>query len=131
MTHALRAAHNAILVGIGTILSDDPQLTVRLVDGVDPQPIVLDSKLRMPVDCRVMGHRKGVWVATASGDESKQRMLTANGARIIHVPTARGGRVDLCCLLARLGEMGVRSVMVEGGARVLSSFSAAGWPTPP
>ena len=56
LTHALRAAHDAILVGIGTILADNPQLTVRYLKGKDPQPVIVDSRLRCPLDARVLRH---------------------------------------------------------------------------
>jgi 3,4-dihydroxy 2-butanone 4-phosphate synthase/GTP cyclohydrolase II len=122
LTHALRAAHDAILVGIGTVLADDPRLTVRLVAGPNPQPVVLDSHLRLPPTARLRHHPRGVWLATTAaaggGDE------LAQSATLLSLPAGDDGRVDLAALVAELGRRGVRSVMVEGGQRVLSSFLA-------
>lgn len=126
ITHALRAAHDTILVGIGAMLADDPRLTVRLVDGPQPQPVALDSHLRMPLQAKVLGHPKGVWVATISKDVQRRTLLTAHGARLLDIPATPKGKVNLRALLSRLGELGVRSLMVEGGAQVLTSFLAEG-----
>ena len=126
MTHALRAVHDAILVGIGTVLADDPRLTVRLVAGDNPQPVVLDTHLRLPVDSRLLSHPKGVWLATTDAGFPRHDVLGNTGARIIHVPATDRERIDLNALLCRLGERGIGSVMVEGGAQVLSSFLCGG-----
>jgi GTP cyclohydrolase II len=126
MTHALRSVHDAVLVGIGTVLSDDPRLTVRLVDGPSPQPVILDSDLRIPDSSRLFDHPRGVLVATTSANEDRKRILCARGARILCIPAKSRGRVDLRELLKALGEMGIRSVMVEGGAHVLTSFLRSG-----
>ena len=99
MTHALRSMHDAVLVGIGTVLSDDPRLTVRLVDGPNPRPVVLDSHLRMPVTSRLLSHPKGVWLATTRIDEDRERILCDRGARILGLPATSGGQVDLHALL--------------------------------
>ncbi len=122
MTHALRAAHSAILVGIETVLADDPALTVRLVSGDNPQPVVLDSQLRTPPDAQLL--RGGVWIATTAegAQASRRQRLEQAGARILTLPADEDGRVDLAALLTCLGAEGIRSVMVEGGARVLTSF---------
>ena len=126
MTHALRATHSAILVGIETVLADDPALTVRLVSGDSPQPVILDSQLRTPADARLL--RGGVWIATtAEGAHSARRQrLEQAGARILTLPADENGRVDLAALLTCLGAEGIRSLMVEGGARVLTSFLEEG-----
>lgn len=116
VTHALRAAHDAILVGIGTVLADDPLLTVRLVTGPQPQPIVLDSRLRLPASARLLHHPRGVWLATTCADASPPA-----GAELLHVAAA-DGQVDLHDLLRRLAARGVRSLMVEGGATVIHTF---------
>ena len=122
MTHALRAAHSAILVGIETVLADDPALTVRLVAGDSPQPVILDSQLRTPPDARLL--RGGVWIATTpeGAQASRRQRLEQAGARILTLPADENGRVDLAALLTCLGAEGIQSLMVEGGARVLTSF---------
>ena len=127
LTHSLRADHDAILVGIGTVLADNPRLTVRLVEGQDPQPVIVDSHLRFPSDARLLQHHtRQPWIATTeAADDDRQRALEAAGACILRLPANYTGQVDLHALLARLAESGINSLMVEGGARVITSFLAA------
>jgi len=123
LTHRLRAAHDAILVGIGTLLSDDPRLNVRLVPGRDPQPVVLDSHLRIPMEARLLRGTCPPWIATLpDADPQKQVQLEGRGARVIKLPPGEDGRVSLTALLECLGESGINSLMVEGGAGVLTAF---------
>lgn len=124
MTHRIRAAHNAILIGIGTLRSDNPCLTVRLVEGSSPQPVILDSKLRTPPGCRLMQeHPLNPWLAATKAASKKARDdLKAAGAEVIILPGDSSGRVDLFSLLEKLWCRGIHSLMVEGGARVISSF---------
>ncbi len=119
LTHALRATHDAILVGIGAVLADDPQLTVRLVAGPHPQPVVLDSHLRFPPQARLLQHPRGVWIATTSAASAAH---APGNAELLQVATGADGKVDLADLLRRLAVRGIRSVMVEGGATVIGSF---------
>ena len=127
LTHALRAAHEGILVGVDTVLADDPQLTVRLVEGPQPQPIVLDSRLRFPTRARLLAHPRGVWIATTpQRDTGRDRALEVRGARLLVMDADEAGRVDLRALLAALHREGIASLMVEGGARVLTSFLQQG-----
>jgi 3,4-dihydroxy 2-butanone 4-phosphate synthase/GTP cyclohydrolase II len=126
LTHALRAAHDAILVGVGTVLADDPRLTVRLVAGADPQPVILDSTLRTPATARLLDHPRGVRILTTERSrECDRATLAAHGAEIMVLPADATGRVALPALRDALARRGVRSVMVEGGAAVLSAFVAA------
>jgi GTP cyclohydrolase II len=129
LTHALRAAHDGILVGIGTVLADDPQLTVRLVEGRSPRPVVLDSHLRTPVSARLLaagGNGRAPWIATTNGlDHGHRSRLEARGARIIKVKGLANGWVDLPSLLEQMSEQGVGHLMVEGGAKTITSFLRA------
>ncbi len=126
MTHRLRAEHDAILVGIGTVLSDDPRLSVRLVDGLNPQPIIVDSQLRCPLTARLLENDKPPWIATTEeADFARQNALESVGAHILRLPATKNGLVDLPELLVKLTEMGIRSLMVEGGAAIISSFLSA------
>jgi len=128
MTHALRAAHDAILIGIGTLLSDDPRLTVRLVEGRSPQPVVVDSRLRTPPGARLFNgdSRRAAWIATTEGaDDARRAGLEARGARVLRVPAWANGWVDLPALLERLAGQGIAHLMVEGGARIITSFLRA------
>ncbi|MBN2547733.1 MAG: RibD family protein [Anaerolineales bacterium] len=128
LTHQLRAIHAAILVGVGTVLADDPRLTVRHVSGPDPQPVILDSRLRTPIEAKLIRqHPRPAWIAATEGAEPQKRSaLEAAGARVLSLPAGREGRVSLCDLLDRLGEMGIDSLMVEGGAQVISSMLSQG-----
>lgn len=124
LCHQLRAQHDAILVGINTILADDPQLTVRLAAGKNPQPIVLDSCLRFPLAAKISKHPDRVpWIAaTPQADPARRQELEAAGLTVLTLPVDGRNRVNLPALLAQLTDLGVRSVMVEGGARVITSF---------
>ena len=123
-THQLRALHSAILVGIGTVLADDPKLTVRLVNGSNPQPVILDSHARFPHNAQLLAHpTHKPWIATINTTElAKVDLLAALGARVIALPADLGGKVDLANLLDWLGSEGITSLMVEGGAQVITSF---------
>lgn len=114
LTHQLRAAHDAILVGIGTVLADDPQLTVRLAAGRSPQPVVLDSRLRLPLAASLL----------QSPPQAAQAALEQRGARVER--QAAPGRVDLKAMLTRLAELSVGSLMVEGGGEIITAFLEEG-----
>ncbi len=127
LTHRLRAAHDAIIVGIGTVLADNPRLTVRLAPGTDPQPVVLDSHLRFPRDAAMLKNRRPPWIATTNGaGNGRSAELQAAGAHIISMPPDERDRVDIGALLEHLALSGISTVMVEGGARVITSFLARG-----
>jgi 3,4-dihydroxy 2-butanone 4-phosphate synthase/GTP cyclohydrolase II len=125
LTHALRAVHDAILVGAGTVLADDPRLTVRLVDGPQPRPVVVDSTLRTPLGASLLRGPVRPLLATTAGTAAARRLaLEGAGAEVIVLPADGSGRVSLPALLVWLGEAGLTSVMVEGGAAVITSFLA-------
>jgi diaminohydroxyphosphoribosylaminopyrimidine deaminase / 5-amino-6-(5-phosphoribosylamino)uracil reductase len=113
--HRLRDSHDAIMVGVGTVLSDDPRLTVRgLRGGRDPVRVVVDSRLRTPTGAAVLGRRGRVIFATGrAAPRAREARLTAAGAEVWRLP-GRGG-VDLAALARRLAEAGITSVLVEGG----------------
>jgi diaminohydroxyphosphoribosylaminopyrimidine deaminase / 5-amino-6-(5-phosphoribosylamino)uracil reductase len=128
--HILRHAMDAIMVGVGTVLSDDPQLTARLEEGggVDPIRIVLDTHLRMPATARMLCQDSPAetWVVCGSqAARDKRTRLTDHGARILEAPL-QAGRIDLKALVGLLGAREVTSVLIEGGAQVAASALQAG-----
>jgi diaminohydroxyphosphoribosylaminopyrimidine deaminase/5-amino-6-(5-phosphoribosylamino)uracil reductase len=121
----LRDQHDAVLLGIGTVLADDPWLTARLRGARDPMRIVVDSKLRTPTDARLLPKRKGprTIIACAKDASAKaEQALVAKGAEVWRLPTHANGRVDLYQLAKLLGEAGMTSVLVEGGGEIHSYF---------
>jgi GTP cyclohydrolase II len=123
LTHALRAAHDGILVGIGTVLADNPRLNVRLASGSSPQPIVLDSRLRIPLYAELLRQNGKPWIATShKAERDRQEILEKAGAHILRFPAGRDGWVDLSALLSTLGAQGIKSLMVEGGSQVITNF---------
>jgi diaminohydroxyphosphoribosylaminopyrimidine deaminase/5-amino-6-(5-phosphoribosylamino)uracil reductase len=130
--HLLRAQCDAILVGIGTVLSDDPRLTCRLpgMEARSPVRVVLDRSLRIPGASRLVhsARETPLWVMTSDVSEAPAAMkLGAAGAQVIRVATtAKPPGLDLPAVLQALAEKGITRLLVEGGARVASSFVAAG-----
>ncbi|MDQ4094576.1 MAG: GTP cyclohydrolase II [Actinomycetota bacterium] len=125
ISHALRAACDAVMVGVGTVLRDDPQLTTRLVPGASPLRVVLDSTLRTPSTALVLhGHSVTVVLTTERAAQSDRERLGALGASIQVLPEGPTG-VDLPMALRLLRELGVRTLLVEGGARVITSLLTA------
>lgn len=123
LTHQLRAAHDAILVGIGTVLADDPSLTVRLSPGDHPQPVVLDSSLRTPLQSRLVAEPvRPLWIATREAPADRRSALAERGVQLLNLPGSPADGVSLPALLSLLAERGVASLMVEGGAKVIASF---------
>lgn len=123
--HLLRSRVDGVLVGVGTVLADDPRLTVRRVAGRDPARIVVDSALRVPEMARVFGPGRTIVATTEVADEGRSRRLRERGAEVWRLPSAEG-RVDLRALMAELGRQGFLSVVVEGGAAVAASALKAG-----
>ena len=124
MTHALRSEHDGILVGIGTIISDDPDLTVREVEGVNPQPIILDTQLRFPINANLLRNSgPPAWVFCGpDAPYDKRRELEAAGLRGSPVSLDLEGKLDLKKIMKAVYSQGFRSIMVEGGRQVITQF---------
>lgn len=124
MTHQLRSEHDAILIGVGTLMADDPSLTVRLVEGENPQPVVLDSQLRSSAESKLI--KNGAWIATTltASVEREQRLVDA-GAQVKRLSADDAGHVSLPHLLAWLDHQRINSLMVEGGAQIIGAFLTA------
>lgn len=128
--HALRASHDAIMVGTGTVLADDPQLTCRLPGGSHRSPVrvVIDRHLRVPPTARLIAEARRVptWILTLrDADPARRARFVASGATVIDVDPDGEGRADLAAALATLAERGVTRLLVEGGARLAAAFFRA------
>ena len=123
LVHRLRDQVDGVLVGIGTVLRDDPLLTARMKEGREPYRIVLDSRLKIPEDARVFEHSPSevILATTGSAPHEKIERLEKKGVRVLIIDS-RGGRVDLRTCLNKLGEMGLMNILVEGGSQINGSF---------
>ena len=121
--HRLRRRLSAILVGVGTVVADDPRLDVRHVIGKNPVPVVLDPSGRIPLDARVLSSSAKPIVVTAAMPADVEEFLRSRGVRVWRLSVDDSGRLDLTELLDRLGaEGGIDSVLVEGGGETAASF---------
>ena len=120
--HEIRAMNDAVLVGVETVLKDNPELTVRNVKGINPKRIILDSNLRTPTDAKIIGNDSKCLIFTLSNDENKISKFQDRGAQVITLP-----ELNIKNILDSLIEQGVLNLMVEGGSRVLSSFIKSGF----
>jgi len=117
----LRDQHDSVLVGIGTVLADDPWLTARIPDGRDPIRIVIDTHLRTPPAAHLLPKKTGPRTIIVCGPKAaatREAALVAKGAEIWRLGTHRNGRLDLYPLNARLADAGITSVLVEGGGEI-------------
>ncbi len=128
LCHGLRARHDAILVGIGTVLQDDPELTVRLARGRNPLRVVLDSRLRTPRGSRLVlsAERAPLVIATVSEDQAAMEALTARGTAVWRFTPGPDGRVPLSAMFRRLAAEGHLSILVEGGPTVHTAILREG-----
>jgi len=126
--HRLRAESDAVVAGIGTVLADDPLLTVRGVRGRNPLRVLLDSSLRIPAGARIWETLADapLVIATVSRDEARTRELVTRGASVWTFEPGPEGRVPLRSLLERLALEGRISILVEGGAQVHTALLREG-----
>ncbi len=133
--HRMRHANDAIMVGIGTVRADDPELTTRLEDikGKDPVRVILDTQLTICEKARLVNQKSEAPTVIVAGEtaltrddiRTRQRRLEQRGAQILGLPEV-DGRLDLDLLMERLADMQIQSVLVEGGSHVSASALAAG-----
>lgn len=133
LTHQLRTMHDGIMVGIGTVLNDNPQLNARLLYAPPPvsrlpRPVVLDSKLRMPVDCKLIRNyaagigRQPLVLTLDSAHPDRRTQLELAGVDVIQVHDSSAALLDWTTILQHLYDAGIRRLMVEGGAGVIDSL---------
>lgn len=125
LAHQLRARHDAVLVGAGTVIKDNPELTVRLVRGRNPLRIIVDANLRIPLDAKILqniAQAKTIVATTKDEASALSKKIAATGAEIITVAADKNGNVDLAKLFKALGLRGISSVLVEGGAQIITSL---------
>jgi len=124
--HTLRHRHGGIMVGLRTLLADDPELTTRLsVPALHPTRIVVDSRLDIPENARALGgEAQTILLTTGGADERKAERLRALGAEVIRCGT--GERVDLPAAMEALGNRGISSILLEGGGKLNGAMLGAG-----
>ncbi len=125
--HLLRAQHDAVVIGIGTALADDPRLTVREAPGPSPLRVVFDTRLRLPLAGKLVTTAREVptWVVcTTDAPSSAEEQLLERGVEVLRAPPSAEGRIDPLAGLRLLGARGVVAAMMEGGAELAGSALA-------
>jgi diaminohydroxyphosphoribosylaminopyrimidine deaminase/5-amino-6-(5-phosphoribosylamino)uracil reductase len=125
----LRAAHDAVMVGVNTVITDNPRLTVRNVPGRSPVRVIVDSKLRIPTTAQVVQTATQVptcVVTTQAAPKAQEDALQALGVRVIRVPPTAEGRCEPAVMLRELAAREVVNVMCEGRSALGGSLLASG-----
>jgi diaminohydroxyphosphoribosylaminopyrimidine deaminase / 5-amino-6-(5-phosphoribosylamino)uracil reductase len=125
----LRSQHDAVMVGVNTVLADNPRLTVRDVPGRSPIRVVVDSKLRLPSTTQLVQTAQQTptcVVTTAGAPRAAEEALVALGVRVVRVPATAEGRCDMGAVLHELAQREVVTVLCEGGAELAGTVLAAG-----
>ncbi len=126
--HELRSRMDAVAVGIGTVVADDPRLTVREIQAPSPVRVVFDTKLRIPSGARLVTTAREVptWIVTSlEASAAVEQTLSDQGVEILRAPPSAEGRIDVTAALRALAQRGIVSLMVEGGAELAGSVLAA------
>lgn len=116
--HKLRNRVSAIMVGIGTVLTDNPMLTCRIPGGSNPKRIIVDSKMRIPLEAKALNQEDNaltIVAATEKAPKEKLQQLTAKGIQVLILPEYKD-KVDLAALIIKLGELNIDSILLEGGS---------------
>jgi len=127
--HQLRSLHDAVLVGAGTVLKDDPELTVRHVKGRNPLRIVIDPALEIPLDAKILRDQdqaRTLIVTRPKVAPAKQNRIHAMGVELIHFGLGKGKMFDLKALFTILAQRKISSILVEGGAGMITSVFKEG-----
>jgi diaminohydroxyphosphoribosylaminopyrimidine deaminase / 5-amino-6-(5-phosphoribosylamino)uracil reductase len=130
MAHRLRAQHDAIFVGIGTILNDDPQLTVRYAKGLSPRRFILDSLLKIPLDAKVLSKELSADTTILTTEQASREKITRieeKGAFVTVLGANEKGWIDLKELWAHVADLGITSVFIEGGSTVQTACLKGGY----
>ncbi len=130
LAHQLRAEHDAIMVGIGTVVADNPRLNVRLVEGRNPLRVIIDSRLQIPLEANVLQGEaaKETLIATTQVAETDRiEAIKGLGAEVFVLKDANplAPRVNLESLLEELYQRNIKSVLVEGGSKIITALLAA------
>lgn len=130
IVHKIRNAVSAILVGIDTVISDNPMLNCRIENGTNPVRIICDSSLRIPINCNIVNTADEIPTIIAYSQENgeisdKKASLSEKGIEFIYVPD-KNGKVDLKELIKKLGKRKIDSVLIEGGSELLASALFSG-----
>ncbi|NQS99000.1 MAG: bifunctional diaminohydroxyphosphoribosylaminopyrimidine deaminase/5-amino-6-(5-phosphoribosylamino)uracil reductase RibD [candidate division Zixibacteria bacterium] len=123
--HKLRSEYDAIMVGVRTVLADNPMLNVRHIEGRSPLRVILDSRLRTPLNAKVLTEQEKLPTIIFTSDNVPQDKIGAYtdlGSKVIQTPLHPSGYLSLPDILKHLGRLGVTTVLVEGGATVFTSF---------
>lgn len=128
--HKLRSQYDAVLVGAGTVMTDDPKLTVRFTEGRNPKKVILDPRMRIPPDHKIFSSpESGVFLVTSKANSEKKKAIETirkKGAEVIFAAETADGFINLKSMLKILAKKQIASLLVEGGSRVFSYFVKTG-----
>ena len=123
--HKLRSEYDAVLVGAGTIKTDNPQLTVRKVKGRNPIRVIIDGKLSIPINSKVIecsDHQKTVIITSNKLSERKVKQITAKGIKVVKLNASSNHQISIKNVIRSLAKLKITSVLVEGGSEIFSQF---------